>query len=204
MLPCLAWSYHQGKRFYSPFFVNKISIINFRFSRTLTYLDLECCDLTEYVGQLLLTLFTKYPVKLEEICLDKNPSILESTRTLINECLNLKSRQNSISTEQPLVQLTNVQYENNNDDSTSTTSTVSARVEPVKLKKKKTKKSSVYDSTKSDVKEQTKSVSFTPVKKRDLPTVIKPNDEDEDIEELLPVDIQPYGTVGRTLYWNRI
>jgi len=134
---------------------------------------------------------------------------------LIKECLSLKSRQNSISSEQPLVQQlppirrheNGSNNNNDDDDSTSTTSTISARVEPVKLKKKTKKKLVQHDSMKFDVREETKAVSFSPIKKRELPTETKPKDDDdndEEIEELLPVEIQPHGTVGRTLYWNRI
>jgi len=35
------------------------------------------------------------------------------------------------------------------------------------------------------------------------PVEIK-KDEEEEIEELLPIEIDSYGTVGRTLYWNRV
>jgi hypothetical protein len=161
-------------------------------SRTLKYLDLECCDLTEYIGQLFLGLFTKYPVKLEEIYLEKNVGILDSTRHLINECLNLKSRQNSISSEQPLIDRLSI-----HDDSSSTDETISERIQPVKLKKKK-KKPIVKESPKLITKEEPKAVSFIPFKK---PQVEK---EEEDIEELLPLDIELTGTVGRTLYWNRV
>jgi len=161
-------------------------------SRTLTYLDLEYCNLTEYAGQLFLTLFTKYPVKLEEIYLDKNSSILDSTRTLINECLNLKSRQNSISSEQLLSHRLSI-----NDDSTST---ISEQIQPIKLKKKK-KKKNLKESPIINNKQETKSVNFTQIKK---PIETKKQEEEEEIEELLPIEIEPYGTIGRTLYWNRV
>ena len=157
----------------------------------MTYLDLECCNLTEYVGQLFLTLLTRYPVKLEEIYLEKNVGILESTRQLISECLNLKSRQNSISSEQAIIDRLPI----NDDDSMSTSSTISETIPPVKLRKKK-KKTIVKESVNFPIKEETKSVSFVPVKKQE--------EEEEDIEELLPVDIEPRGTVGPTLYWNRV
>jgi hypothetical protein len=147
-----------------------------------------------------LNLFTKYPVKLEEIYLDKNSSILDLTRTLINECLQLKSRQNSISSEQLLSHRLSI-----NDDSTSTNSTISEQIQPVKLKKKKKKKKKINlkESPIINVKQETKAVSFNQIKK---PVEIKKpqEDEEEEIEELLPVEIEPYGTVGRTLYWNRV
>ncbi len=164
----------------------------FHYSRTLTYLDLEYCNLTEYVGQLFLTLFTKYPVKLEEICLEKNSGILDSTRQLISECLQLKSRQNSISSEQPLLDRLSI-----DEDSTSTDGTISERIEPVKLRKKKKKHPIKESPPKVNIKQEIKSVSFNPIKKPEV-------EQEEDIEELLPIDIEPYGTVGRTLYWNRI
>ncbi|CAF3547118.1 unnamed protein product [Rotaria sordida] len=168
-------------------------------SRTLTYLDLECCNLTEFAGQLLLSLFTKYPVKLEEIYLDKNPSILDSTRRLINECLSLKSRQNSISSQQPLSYHLSV-----NDDSTSTNSTINEKISPIKLKKKK-KKSNLNEPPKSSIKEETKPFRVNQIKQPEKSIEIKKKEqEQEDIEELLPVEIQPYGTVGRMLYWHRV
>ncbi|CAF0931674.1 unnamed protein product [Rotaria sp. Silwood1] len=167
-------------------------------SRTLTYLDLECCNLTEFAGQLLLSLFTKYPIQLEEIYLEKNPSILDSTRTLINECLSFKSRQNSISSQQPLSYHLPI-----NDDSTSINSTISEKVPPLRLKKKK-KKSNLHESSKTFIKEETKPFSFNQIKQPDKSIETKIKKEQEDIEELLPVDIQPYGTVGRMLYWHRI
>ncbi|CAF0820545.1 unnamed protein product [Rotaria sp. Silwood1] len=167
-------------------------------SRTLTYLDLECCNLTEFAGQLLLSLFTKYPIQLEEIYLEKNPSILDSTRTLINECLSFKSRQNSISSQQPLSYHLPI-----NDDSTSINSTISEKVPPLRLKKKK-KKSNLHESSKTFIKEETKPFNFNPIKQPDKSIETKIKKEQEDIEELLPVDIQPYGTVGRMLYWHRI
>lgn len=165
------------------------------FSRTLTYLDLECCNLTEYAGQLFLGLFTKYPVKLEEIYLDKNPSILQSTRTLIHDCLSLRSRQNSISSEQLVSHRSSVKHE---DDSTSTNSTVSEQIQPVKLRKKTKKKiNNIKESP--VVKEQTKSVHIKePIKTKEE------KKEEEEIEELLPVEIEPHGTIGRRLYWNRV
>ncbi len=152
---------------------------------------MECCNLTEYAGQLFLTLFTKYPVKLEEIYLDKNPSILDATHTLIHDCLNLKSRQNSISNEQPVLHPLPI----HDEDSTSSTNTISEKIQPVKLKKKK-KKSHLKQSP----KEETKPFHLNQIKK---PVEIK-KDEEEEIEELLPVEIEPYGTIGRTLYWNRV
>jgi hypothetical protein len=173
----------------------KIAIISiFLFiSRTLTSLDLECCNLTEYAGQLFLTLFTKYPVKLEEIYLDKNSSILESTRTLINECLNLKSRQNSISSEQLLTHHLSI----NDDDSTST----NEQIQPIKLeKKKKKKKKNSKQSPMINIKEEIKSVQI----KEPVEIKKQEKDEEEEIEELLPVEIEPHGTVGPTLYWNRV
>lgn len=179
----------------------KIPIIFlFVISRTLTYLDLECCNLTEYAGQLFLTLFTKYPVKLEEMYLDKNSSMHESTRTLINDCLSLKSRQNSISSEQlPSHRLP----ANDDNDSASTNSTISEQIQPVKLKKKKKKKTNIIKESPvvHVVKEERKSVHIkepTETKKQEQ------EEEEEDIEELLPVEIEPYGTVGRRLYWNRL
>jgi hypothetical protein len=168
-------------------------------SRTLKYLDLECCNLTEYAGQLLLTLFTKYPVKLEEIYLDKN-SILDSTRTLINECLGLKSRQNSISSDQPL----SYRLPINDEDSDSTTSTTRETIQPVKLKKKK-KKSSLKAAPEILIKEATKSVGFNQIKNPEKPIEIKKKEvTEEEIEELLPVEIGPYGTVGRMYHWHRV
>ncbi len=123
--------------------------------------------------------------------MDKNPGILDSTRHLINECLNLKSRQNSISSEQPLIDRLSI-----HEDSTSTDGTISEQIQPVKLKKKK-KKSSVKEYPKVITKEETKSVGFIPIKKPE-------EKEEEDIEELLPIDIEAYGTVGHTHYWNRL
>ncbi|CAF2571067.1 unnamed protein product [Rotaria sp. Silwood2] len=170
-------------------------------SRTLTYLDLECCNLTEFAGQLLLSLFTKYPIKLEEIYLDKNPSILDSTHTLINECLSLKSRENSISSQQPLCYRLPI-----NDDSSSTSSTKGEKVPPLKLKKKKKKKKpNLHESPKTVIKEETKPFAFNQIKQPEKQVEIKKKEhEQEDIEELLPVEIQPYGTVGRMLYWHRV
>ncbi len=158
----------------------------------MTFIDLECCNLTEYAAQLFLTLFTKYPVKLEEIYLDKNPGILDNTRHLIAECLTLKSRQNSITSDQPLVDRLSL-----HDDSTSTDGTISEQVQPVKLKKKK-RKPSIKQTPKIIIKEEPKTVGFVPIKKPEE------KEEEEDIEELLPVDIEAYGTVGHTLYWNRL
>ncbi len=164
-------------------------------SRTLTYLDLECCNLTEYAGALFLSLFTKYPVKLEELYLDKNSSISDSTRKLIFECLNLKSRHNSISNEQPLSHRLS-----RNDDSTSINSIISEKARPVELRKKK-KKSSLKEPSKIVVKEEIKSVGFDQIKKTEQPVQTKKEEEEE---ELFPVAIEPYGTVGRMLYWNRV
>jgi hypothetical protein len=154
--------------------------------------------LTEYAGQLFLILFTKYPVKLDEICLDKNPSILDSTRTLISECLSLKSRRNSSSSEQPMSYRLPI-----DDDSVSTTSTISEKIEPVKLKKKK-KKIIFKESPRIVTKEETKSVGFNQIKNPEKPIEIKRKDEEEEIEELLPVEIEPYGTVGQRLHWHRV
>ena len=154
--------------------------------------------MTEYAGQLFLTLFTKYPVKLDEICLNKNPSILDSTHTLISECLSLKSRRNSSSSEQPMSYRLPL-----DDDSVSTTSTISEKIEPVKLKKKK-KKIILKESPKIVTKEETKFVSFNQIKNPEKPIEIKRKDEEEEIEELLPVEIEHYGTVGQRLHWHRM
>lgn len=177
----------RGKRFFQDVLSS---------SRTLIYLDLECCNLNEYVGQLFLILLTKYPVKLEEICLEKNPAMLENTRQLISECLSLKSRRNSVSSEQLLTDRLSVR----DNDGTSTDETINERIEPVKLKKKK-KKNPVKEPVKIvATREEIKSVGFIPIKN---PAEANRGIEEE-IEELLPVEIQPYGTVGPTLYWNRI
>lgn len=163
------------------------------FSRTLTSLDLECCNLSEYVGQLFLTLFTKYPVKLEEIYLEKNPAMLEKTRQLIDECLSLKSRRNSDSSEPFLLDRLSL----HDNDSTTTDETISERAKP---KKKKKKPTTIQQPTKiiTNAKEELKSVTFIPIK--------HPDEEncEEEIEELQPIEIEPYGTVGPTLYWNRV
>ncbi|CAF0938018.1 unnamed protein product [Adineta steineri] len=168
-------------------------------SRTLTCLDLECCNLSEYAGQLFLTLFTKYPVKLQEFYLDKNPSISNSTRTLINECLNLKSRQNSILNEQPLLSHRLSLHDNN---SSNTNSIISENSQSVKLKKKK-RKSILKEPSKNVMREETKSVGFNQINKSEKPIETKKDEEEEEIEELLPVEIEPYGTVGRMPYWHR-
>lgn len=168
---------------------------DFSSSRTLTHLDLECCNLNEYVGQLFLTLLTKYPVRLEEIYLEKNPAIAENTRQLISECLSLKSRRNSAASEQLITDRLTI-HEN---DATSTDETISEQVEPIKLKKKKMTKNIVREPAKViEAREETRAVSFIPIK-----NPAEANREEE-IEELLPVEIQPYGTVGPAVYWNRV
>lgn len=67
--------------------------------------------------------------------------------------------------------------------------------------KKKKKKKNLKQSPIINTKEEIKSVHFNQIKK---PIEIKKQDEEEEIEELLPIEIEPYGTVGRTLYWNRV
>ena len=159
---------------------------------------MECCNLSEYVGQLFLTLLTKYPVKLEEIYLEKNSAMLDSTRQLISECLSLKSRRNSDSSEQHVL-VDRLSLHDN--ASTTTDETISERIEPTKLKKKKKKQqqSTVQPPTKIiNTKEEMKSVTFIPIKHR------QEENREEEIEELHPVEIEPYGTVGRLVYWNRV
>jgi hypothetical protein len=165
---------------------------------------LESCSLSQYAGQLFLGLFTKYPVKLEELYLEKNPSMADSIRTSINECLGLKSRRSSI--ERPLSH----RRSSIHDEASSTNSTIDEQPQPVKLKKKK-KKTSLREPSRSVLREEPKSVAFSEVKKLEKPVETKTDmvekkreDEEEDIEELLPVEVQPYGTVGRLLYWHRV
>ncbi len=91
-----------------------------------------------------------------------------------------------------------------NDDSTSINSIINEKAQPVKLRKKK-KKSSLKEPSKIVVKEEIKSVGFDQIKKTEQPVQTKKEEEEEEeIEELFPVAIQPYGTVGRMLYWNRV
>ncbi|CAF1197290.1 unnamed protein product [Adineta ricciae] len=160
-------------------------------NQTLTHLDLESCQLSEYAGKLFLSLFTKYPVRLEELCLDKNASLSDTTRTLIKECLDLKSRRNSLENE-PSVRR-----------SSSPDEIIRKKPQPVKLKKKK---SSLKEDSKVLAKEEIKSVAFSNVKRteKSLENKQGQENEEEDIEELLPVETQPFGTVGHQLYWNRI
>ena len=139
-------------------------------------------------------------MKLEEICLDQNPAILGSTRTLINECFSLKSRQNSISNPRPVSFRLPI-----TDDLANTNSTISETISPLKLKKKK-KKGNLSEPPDIIIKEETKPVSFTDVKQREKSAEIKKKEmeEEKEIEELLPVETEPYGIAGRTLYWRRI
>ncbi|CAF2006740.1 unnamed protein product [Rotaria magnacalcarata] len=169
-------------------------------SRTLTYLDLECCSLTEFAGKLFLALFTKYPVTLEEICLDQNPLMLNSTCTLINECLGLKSRSNSISSHQPLSYYLPI-----DDDASVIASKISEKNSPVKLRRKK-RKPDTNRSSKVVVKEETKPFTLNEIKVPEKRVEIrnKENKEQEYIEELLPIEPQAYGTVGRLPYWQRL
>lgn len=176
----------------------------------MTHLDLECCQLTEYAGQLFLTLFTKYPVKLEEICLDKNPAMLGETRALIQECLGLKSRRNSVSTETPMS--TRLPLHDN------PISLASDNGQPVKMvQKNETKPVSrpveparrPIEPSPTSARNAPKSVSFgqrqQPVPPLDIKGSNKRDEEDDaDIEELLPIDTPPYGSVGPRLYWNRV
>ena len=138
-------------------------------------------------------------MKLEEIYLDQNPAILDSTRTLINECFSLKSRRNSISSPRPVSFRLPI-----SDNLANTNSTISETISPLKLKKKK-KKGNLSQSPDIVIKEETKPVSFTDVKQREKSAEIKKKEmEEEEIEELLPIEMEPYGIAGRTLYWRRI
>ncbi|UJR28111.1 hypothetical protein I4U23_009366 [Adineta vaga] len=172
-------------------------------SRTLTHLDLECCQLTEYTGKLFLSLFTKYPVKLREMYLEKNPFLSDSTRTSINECLSLRSRRNSVLNEPPLL---SYRRSSIHDDSSSPQSVQNEKSQTVIVKKKtKKKKSNLKEPSENLTKEEIKSVGFNEVKQsHKFVENRKEREDDEDIEELLPVEIQPYGTIERQLYWQRI
>lgn len=178
-------------------------------SRTLTHLDLECCQLTEYAGQLFLSLFTKYPVKIEELCLEKNPGVSEKTRQLIRECLELHSRRNSISSEQPLSSRFVL------NDITIPTPRKAATPEPIAIIKKTPRKTTTTTATEAmtprSVRDSVKSVSFEPKSRsgRMLPTrgqkfqYEDEEDIDADIEELLPIDPEPFGMAGARPYWQR-
>lgn len=158
--------------------------------------------MTEFAAQLFLTLLTKYPVSLEEINLEKNLSILESTRILINECLNLRSRRNSISSEQQFSHRLPI-----DDDTRNIHSREVEKVPPLKLKTRTRKKKTTFNESSGVLlKEETKPFNVDLIRKPEKPVVIGKqiqNDEDE-IEELEPIDIEPYGTIGRPLYWRRI
>lgn len=159
-------------------------------SPTLISIDLEACQLSEYAGQLFLGLITKYPVSLEEIYLDQNPDILDSTKTLIKECLNLKSRRNSLSSENqisfrlPLSKLPE-------DDS----STISEDIRPAKTEKKK-----IQLDQRQETMSKPKKVPSKPVVEREK----KIEQNNEEIEELEPIEIQPYGMTRALPRWQRI
>ena len=181
----------------------------FSFSRTLTHLDLECCQLTEYSGQLFLSLFTKYPVKVEDVCLEKNPGISEATRQLIQQCLELKSRRNSVSSEEPL----SARFTLN--DLSIPTPRNAPTPEPPSIIKKTPRKTTTTTATEAatprSVRDSFKSVTFEQNRppERASPTrgrrVKQEEEEDIDanIEELLPIDPEPFGVVGPRPYWQR-
>lgn len=165
-------------------------------------MDLESCELSQYAGQLFLSLFTKYPVKLEELYLEKNPAVADTTRTSIRECLGLKSRSSSKERPSPRYR------PSARDDASSADSAIDEQPRPVRPKTKK-KKSSLRGSSRSAVREEPKSVGFSEARKPPKPVeakVVKKREEhdDEEIEELHPIEIPPYGTAGQLLHWYRV
>ena len=171
-----------------------VTILSVSDSRTLTQLDLECCNLTEYTGQLFLMLFTKYPVHLEEICLEKNPLISDATRSLIKDCLELKSRRNSTSMERVGTSRSPIRNDPMTRNSSRKENVQTDRVMAMVYQPSPKKPSMRFrgDRTNYDRSD--------PVRTSKKSVEIREHDEEPDVEELLPIDIDPYGTVGPRPY----
>ena len=136
--------------------------------------------------------------------------MLEETRALIQECLGLKSRRSSVSTE-PLMAIRLPLHED-------PISRASDNDQPVKIVEKKENKPASrpveparepIEPSPTSARNTPKSVSFgqrpQPVPPIDIRGNNRRDEEDDaDIEELLPIDTPPYGAVGPRLYWNRV
>lgn len=148
-------------------------------------------------------------MKIEELCLEKNPGVSEKTRQLIHECLELHSRRNSISSEQPLSSRFVL------NDITIPTPRKAATPEPIAIIKKTPRKTTTTTATEAttprSVRDSVKSVSFEPKSRSERMSPTRgrkfqyedEEDIDADIEELLPIDPEPFGMAGARPYWQR-
>ncbi|CAF1343287.1 unnamed protein product, partial [Didymodactylos carnosus] len=183
-------------------------------SRTLTYVDLECCNLTEYAGQLLLSLLTRYPVELNELVLEKNPLITEKTLTLINDCLELKTKNKSANRRLSTVSSSSI-VQNKEHDRQMMNESVKTKNKNIRFEQSQVSKTS--DSNKQEIPKKNPQTVTSPRKqttKKELqpPALIRQRQQQIDQkeveiqeEELLPVEIDSFG--GNNLpmfYWTRM
>jgi hypothetical protein len=146
-------------------------------------------------------------VKLEELCLSKNPSLSDVTRTLIDQCLGLKSRRNSTSIGQPITYRVS-----STDQKVEVKRTPKDAVQPVKIRNKDRTVTNTNHSKRSSsvrIRRQSQTIGFDQKKIIDKPVQVNDRHaqnrvDDIDIEELLPIAVEPKGIITPRPYWQRI
>lgn len=131
---------------------------------------------------------------LEDICLEKNPDLSESTRKLIQECLNLKSRRNSTSSDASRsfhVPITEALK-------SSRSSVASDDVAPVTSPKKIIKHEQLRKAKIPSAPDSVRSVGFKEKSRSDIMTTTEartfPPEDDIEIEEMMPIENTPIGS----------